>query len=42
MNNREETQLKNPYFDIQVKMGVTKHMGGSENYKRTGRSLPNR
>jgi len=28
MNNREETVLKNPYFDIQVKSGVTKHMGG--------------
>jgi len=33
MNNREETKLKNPYFDIQVKMGITKHMGGLKTTK---------
>jgi arsenite methyltransferase len=28
MKKEEVTELEHPYFDIQVQMGVTKHMGG--------------
>jgi arsenite methyltransferase len=28
MNKQEITELENPYFDLQVEMGITKHAGG--------------
>jgi arsenite methyltransferase len=28
MNGQEITKLKNPYFDVQAEIGITKHMGG--------------
>lgn len=28
MNKKEITKLKNPYFDVQAEMGITKHAGG--------------
>ena len=37
MNNQEVTELKDPYFEIQAKMGITKHMGGLKATKELAR-----